>query len=105
MRKQVKSYLSVFFLLLFLFPLLEKGIHDFSHIGDTHCTSLDKHFHAPEHHCEICDFTNDFNGFPAFNQYDVLLSEQGILNFSSEKNNLLLQEKHFHSLRAPPSLV
>lgn len=92
-------------LLLFLFPLAEKGIHDFSHINDTHCISSDKHFHSPEHHCEICDFTNDFNALPSFNHTDILLSQQVVLNFFFPKNNILLHEKHFHSLRAPPSLV
>ncbi len=102
---KLKPILAIFTLLVFLFPLMEKGLHDFSHISDKHCISADKHFHPSEHHCEVCDFTNDFNGLPSFNQPDLLLSEQGNLDFFSTKNNILLQKKHFHSLRAPPSLV
>ncbi|OFY86496.1 MAG: hypothetical protein A3F72_15025 [Bacteroidetes bacterium RIFCSPLOWO2_12_FULL_35_15] len=103
--QKLKNILSVFILLVFLFPLAEKGIHDFSHINETHCISSDKHFHSPEHHCEICDFTNDFNGLPSFHHSDLLISKPADLDFFFTQNNILLQEKHFHSLRAPPSLV
>ena len=100
-----KSIVAVFTLLVFLFPLVEKGLHDFSHINDKYCASADKHFHPLEHHCEMCDFTDDFNALPSLSLPDLLLSEQGNLNFFFTINNLLLQEKHFHSLRAPPSIV
>jgi hypothetical protein len=103
--QKLKNLLSIFTLLIFLFPLAEKGVHDYSHINDTHCISSDKHFHSEEHHCEICDFTNDFTGIPSFNHPDFLISKPSNLNFFLTKQNLLLQEKHFHSLRAPPSLV
>ena len=103
--QKLKSIIAIFTLLVFLFPLTEKGIHDYSHIKAPHCTSSDKHFHSAEHHCEICDFTNDFNGIPSFLYSDLLLSKQSNLDFFFTINNLLLQEKHFHSLRAPPAVV
>ncbi len=103
--QKLKSIFAIFTLLAFLFPTVEKGIHEFSHSSDVHCNSADKHFHASEHHCEICDFTIDFDGLSPHYSPCLLLSKQGDLEFFFTKNNLLLQEKHFYSLRAPPSLV
>ena len=102
--QKLKFIIAIFTLLVFLFPLTEKGIHDFSHINAPHCTSSDKHFHSAEHHCEICDFTNDFNGLPSLNHSELLLSKAGNLDFFFIDNNLLLQKKYFHPLRAPPSI-
>src|SRR3990170_706017 len=98
MMQKLKSIFAVFTLLVFLFPMAEKGIHEFSHIRDVHCNSADKHFHSAKHHCDICDFTIDFDGLPAYYPPCLLLSEQGNLEFFFTKNNLLLQEKHFYSL-------
>lgn len=57
MSKQIKKYVSFFFLLLFLFPTAETQLHAFEHAADVHCHASDKHFHPLEHHCSICDFT------------------------------------------------
>jgi hypothetical protein len=57
MHQNLKKYISVFFLLLFLFPLAEKELHAFEHSDDIHCSESDKHFHSLEHHCSICSFT------------------------------------------------
>src|SRR5687768_4611960 len=57
MQQNLKKFLSVFFLLLFLFPLVEKELHAFEHSNDIHCNENDKHFHTLEHNCSICSFT------------------------------------------------
>ncbi len=57
MSQTIKKYFSVFFLMLFLFPIVEKEIHALEHAGDPHCISENKHFHNLEHNCGICDFT------------------------------------------------
>ena len=65
MQKQLKKYLSFFFLFLLLFPIAEKGVHAFEHHDEVHCTITDKHFHELEQECSICDFTLiDANGLP-----------------------------------------
>ncbi|MGZ4053703.1 MAG: hypothetical protein ACXVPY_08135 [Bacteroidia bacterium] len=65
MHSQVKKYVSIFFLFLFLFPTIEKQVHAFEHSADSHCTATDKHFHTLEHSCSICDFTiTDSNQAP-----------------------------------------
>ena len=53
----LKKYLSLFLLLLFLFPLAEKELHALEHADEEHCTASDKHFHELEHNCHVCDFT------------------------------------------------
>ncbi len=103
--QKLKPFIAIFTLLVFLFPLAEKGIHDYHHINDKHCASVDKHLHTSEHHCEICDFTNNINGLPSYNEANLLLSETAVLDFYFPENILLILQKHFHSLRAPPSLV
>lgn len=65
MHKQVKKYLSFFFLFLLLFPIAEVGLHASEHQKDLHCTATEKHFHPLEHSCSICDFTiTDSNSLP-----------------------------------------
>jgi len=54
---RLRKYLSVFALLLFLFPVVTEEIHNWEHGGDFHCAELSSHhFHLPVHHCLICDF-------------------------------------------------
>jgi hypothetical protein len=57
MRQQWKKYGSIFLLLLFLFPLVEKQLHLYDHVDDNRCLATDKHFHEQEHSCRICEFT------------------------------------------------
>jgi hypothetical protein len=57
MHQQLKKYGSLFLLLLFLFPIVEKQLHAFDHVNDKHCQATDKHFHELEHSCSICEFT------------------------------------------------
>jgi len=55
--QHIKKYLSLFCLVLFLFPLVEKNVHAFEHQDEIHCNATDKHFHELEHTCSLCDFT------------------------------------------------
>lgn len=49
---------SVFFLLVFLYPVVEKSVHELSHEDHVHCNSFSQyHWHEQEHHCGICEFT------------------------------------------------
>ena len=58
MNTTFKKYLAFLFLVLFLFPLIEKEIHTLEHVNDFHCTSkADKHLHSETHRCSVCDFT------------------------------------------------
>lgn len=57
MHQHLRKYGSIFLLLLFLFPFVEKQIHIYQHADDERCISADKHFHSEEHSCSICDYT------------------------------------------------
>lgn len=57
MLQQFKKYSSIFLLLLFLFPFVEKQVHIYQHADDERCVAADKHFHSQEHSCSICDYT------------------------------------------------
>ncbi|MES2591872.1 MAG: hypothetical protein V4608_08310 [Bacteroidota bacterium] len=74
MRKEFIKYSSFILLVLFLFPMVEKQVHAFEHITDTHCTANDKHFHEAEHHCDICDFTITDSNSSASIDYHFIIS-------------------------------
>ena len=98
----LKKYISVFFLLLFLFPLIEKEAHAFEHITDTHCTANQKHFHSLEHHCILCDFISTDSNKPADAHYQfVRVAETFLFQSYTECVNI---PDAFYNLpaRAPP---
>ena len=74
MHKPIKKYFSLFFLFLFLFPLVEKEVHALQHNMDVHCTASDIHLHQLEHHCAICDFTVTDSNTPASSSYQLIIA-------------------------------
>ena len=102
MHKQIKNIFSLFLLFLFIFPLIEKEVHDFECTTDVHCTASEIHFHNLEHHCDICDFTiTDSNGIPSTDVSFVISAQ----NFSYSELISRLSIPHVHSnlpSRAPP---
>ena len=54
----VRKLISVVFLVLFLFPAVQKELHTFSHKDDIACSARDtKHLHEQHHYCKYCDFS------------------------------------------------
>ncbi|MGQ0827798.1 MAG: hypothetical protein ACT4ON_05335 [Bacteroidota bacterium] len=76
--KHIKKYLSLFCLILFLFPLVEKNVHAFEHYDEVHCNSTDKHFHELEHTCSLCDFTIT-ESYSAESDYQLIISAKQFL--------------------------
>lgn len=102
MSNTVKKYLSFFILLLFLFPTIERGVHAFNHVGDTHCNSSDKHFHTEEHHCSICDFTSTDSNAPVPTNYSsIIIVSDFLFHPFSENVPFQIAFQHLPS-RAPP---
>lgn len=102
MRQQIKKYGSVFLLLLFLFPLVEKQLHIFDHQKETRCSATDKHFHEKEHSCRICEFTISDPGVLPDVQLNFILSEEvAVFRFFAESIHI---PEAFQDLpsRAPP---
>jgi hypothetical protein len=100
---KLKSIFAIFFLFVFLFTLAQGEVHAFHHSNDFHCTANNAvHFHEAEHHCTICDFTDNLSLSPSFNYQNLSLHELCVLSFFFSENNYFYYEKNFLSLRAPP---
>jgi hypothetical protein len=103
--QKIKKALSVFLLLVFLFPFVEKELHQLSHSNDIHCLLTGTHFDPQEHRCTVCDFTNHVTAPPAFFQYDLFLGTVSDVHFFFVANDIVLQKQVFRPLRAPPGVV
>jgi hypothetical protein len=103
--QKLKKTLAVFCLLVFLFPFVETGIHNYAHANDFHCTANTHHIHKAEHHCSICDFTTDCSASPSFTDYHFELNKLTTIHLYSLADNYLLQSRNFQSLRGPPAMV
>lgn len=102
MKEQLKKQLSFFFLLLFLFPLIEKEAHGLECDTDIHCTADENHFHNLEHHCAICDFTVTDSYSPTINDYQLInVVHQFSFQLFTENAPTLSAFQHLPS-RAPP---
>mgnify|MGYP001595641217 CR=1 FL=1 len=99
----IKKYLSLFLLLLFLFPQVEKGLHDFSHREDAHCSSkTEKHIHKVEHSCFICDFNIPVSNIPTEQKYDIVLAVNTAYYSEYTESASLSDVDYRFSPRAPP---
>ncbi len=98
-----QKFISIFFLLAFLFPIATEIAHRFHHQNDSHCTEHNiLHYHEMEHHCSVCDFVivaADTSAFVALVAFDIGVENQ-ILSFL--KTYFFEQKRFSFSLRAPP---
>jgi len=78
-----KSY-GALLLFLFLFPQIQKGLHDFEHRHDSHCdATTEQHLHQLEHLCQLCDFSLVVSTENSFVSDDIILSST-LFQFSDE---------------------
>jgi len=91
--------------MIFLFPIVESGVHNYAHRNDFHCVASKHHLHKAEHHCNICDFTSVVSASPSFTDYHFELSSASVVRLSFSADRYILESRDFLSLRAPPSLV
>jgi hypothetical protein len=98
--------ISAFLLLLFLFPFVQKGIHDLKHSKDFHCYVLNaKHFHKKEHVCSICDFTFVDSNTPLENNHNITLFACIAFYSKVTVSFILVDADYKFSPRAPPKLL
>ena len=103
---KLKNILAVFCLFAFLFPQVESVLHSYAHMDDFHCTdNSSMHFHKADHHCVICDFTNQLSESPSLPDYTLAAQAPSVVHFFFTQHLYFLQPKDFQSLRAPPSLA
>jgi len=104
MEKLIRRLLAFFLLILFLFPQIEKGFHDFQHRNDFHCKAYEHHLHQQSHTCSLCSFVPPLTNIPfqqvpllsVFTLPMVILTKNEPIVFSSRE--------YFISLRAPPAV-
>lgn len=100
---QFRKYAALFLLALFVFPFVEKGIHDLDHAKDTHCSVKNStHFHAKEHHCEICDFTVSVSYTPECVHKDYPTINYAPILVYFYNTNIVVAPAFSFSLRGPP---
>ena len=102
---QLKQFISIFSIAVFLFPLVAEEVHTFEHRNDSHCTERSTtHFHEMEHHCSMCDFVHLTSDTPFRNKQILEIEIYKVLCF----NYYLLFEVAKHNctflLRGPPTI-
>ena len=103
---KLKNILAGLCLFAFLFPQMESVLHTYAHMDDFHCTDNSTfHFHKADHHCTLCDLTNELTETPSLPHFALASQVPGDINLFFLENNYLLQPKVFQSLRAPPTLA
>ena len=99
----LRKYISVSFLALFLFPLLEKEVHALEHADIFRCKASDQHFHELHPTCSVCDFIVPAATEPSRQDYDFSLCVSSSLLFCCNESTAGSAVKYFVSLRAPPA--
>jgi hypothetical protein len=101
--KVIRKYISLFVLLLVLFPIGEKAMHDVEHFNEDHCEIKETHYCKLEHDCPICDYIFSFPSSLPKQLYQVSLfsTKSGIITSYTVGNlNIIFQYVVF--LRGPP---
>jgi hypothetical protein len=99
----LKKGISVFFLALFLFPLVQKELHALEHANDFHCSSALNHFHEKEHFCSLCDFIVPLTLVTSQPVFDFTLVCHSLLPFSYKSIFLTSAALYATALRGPPA--
>jgi len=104
---RMKSYLSVFFLAVFLVPTVVKEVHSICHNQEFHCnTATGTHLHVIHHDCTLCNFVIPVISVPAKPQNNFILSHFAEYVFPSlVESNFSSSQFSSASLRAPPVLI
>ncbi len=102
----VKRILAMFTLVVFLFPFVEKEVHQWVHPAPPHCQDHQSvHFHQVEHHCFLCDMTIPLSPVPTPEKVVIISPADGTNTFSFPFLGIDLPEFACQLLRGPPSLA
>jgi hypothetical protein len=104
--QKLKSYISVFFLALLLFPAAQKVMHEAGHLTDEHCDIKETHFCQYEHTCSICDYVfSSFAGAPErHSEYTPSVTCQDDFAFVKPSDKKAGSLAYTFSLRGPPTV-
>lgn len=101
--QHLKNYFSIVLLLIFLFPIIEKDVHDIEHKNDFHCGAVEKHFHSAEHHCPICNFIFTSSEGPAKAETKIIVFCASFSYAASINSVYELNRIDNSGSRAPPT--
>jgi hypothetical protein len=104
MVPKLKSYLSVFFLAVFLTPTIVKEVHSICHNKEFHCNTFSgTHLHIAHHDCTLCNFVIPVIAVPAKHQNNFTLPHFAEYIFPHSVQ-VYFSSSRFSSasLRAPP---
>src|SRR5262245_52939850 len=104
MRGLLRKCSALFLLSLFLFPQVEKGVHDSVYPEKLNCNATEKHLHEQSHSCSLCDFAPLSTTVPLEHSFDFALTLFLTFEFSDYNPGALSTSSLFVSLRAPPSV-
>src|SRR3972149_5576669 len=105
MCKTAKKYLSLFFFSLFLFPYMQKEIHDLERPSAIHCTDKSSaHLHELSHTCSLCDYNIGKTITPVDPSEFGLVQVSSSFLFSEIEATSFESVKYLFLLRAPPVL-
>ena len=105
-KKRIYNLLSLWLMILFLFPSMAEDIHNSRHAKDFHCNAKsERHLHTVTHHCPLCEsiFPYDKAAKPDPAVQDARQTDgfDPAPGLTGQGYALLL----FVSLRAPPGLA
>ena len=104
MKVMAKKIGYVLFLILFLFPLVEKEIHHYEHKDDFRCTTKnEKHLHSEEHYCFICDFNIPITDSPVAYESGFVISFITVAHLIYKASLILVNYNCCLPPRAPPA--
>jgi hypothetical protein len=102
--QKVRSFISMLMLVLLLFPMVEKAMHEIEHSEDKHCGIKDTHFCESEHNCSICDYTFSSPSTAPNQQVQIntkrISIDRCIFGYISNETT---SPKYSFSLRGPPT--
>jgi hypothetical protein len=101
--RSLRPILSLLFLLTFLFPQVEKGVHELEHAAESHCTDTDLHFCASDHNCDLCDYQLTPSTTPSVSHAAFSLLGKTIVTSTLENVFVPQESKYNLTLRGPPA--
>lgn len=101
----LRKYTSILFLFLFVFPFVQKGLHDMEHADEIHCGDRSSaHFHELSHTCNLCDYTPGTSQVPFDPAGFSFIQPSSAFLFGEAEPALFKIVKYSFLLRGPPVL-
>jgi len=93
-------------LVLLVFPVVDKTLHDFEHLNDDRCGIKDTHFCEADHTCSVCDYVFSASAAPPKTEENLIVFSKSSDSYASLcVFNTSVAPKFKVSLRGPPATV